>query len=145
MRHPAAASLLDGWVEDPDFWVRRAALLSQLEPLKRGASFDRFDRYADALLDEREFFIRKAIGWVLRESGKRDSDQVYKWLAPRIDRASGVTVREAVKYIEPHRRVELVAAYRARPRKPGPKNLVGAGLTPAPPTHAEGARAGAFE
>jgi 3-methyladenine DNA glycosylase AlkD len=122
VHHPTAASQLDAWAEDPDFWVRRAALLSQLGPLKHGASFDRFDRYADAMLDEREFFIRKAIGWVLRESGKRDPDHVYNWLAPRIGRASGVTVREAVKYLDPDRRDELVAAHRARPRKLRPKN-----------------------
>ena len=53
------------------------------------------------MLEEREFFIRKAIGWVLREAGKRRPDDVAAWLAPRTDRASGVTMREAVKYLPP--------------------------------------------
>jgi 3-methyladenine DNA glycosylase AlkD len=114
LRHPDAAPQLDPWAADPDFWVRRSALLSQLRPLKDGAPFDRFGRYADAMLDEREFFIRKAIGWVLRDIAKRNPDAVYEWLAPRIARASGVTVREAVKYLGEARREELLAAYRAR-------------------------------
>jgi 3-methyladenine DNA glycosylase AlkD len=114
LRHPDAAPQLDPWAADRDFWVRRSALLSQLRPLKDGAPFDRFGRYADSMLDEREFFIRKAIGWVLRDTAKRDPDVVFEWLAPRIDRASGVTVREAVKYLEPDRREELLGAYRAR-------------------------------
>jgi 3-methyladenine DNA glycosylase AlkD len=80
--------------------VRRSALLAQIKPLREGASFHRFGRYADAMLDEKEFFIRKAIGWVLREAGKTRPDDVYEWLAPRADRASGVTMREAVKYLE---------------------------------------------
>jgi 3-methyladenine DNA glycosylase AlkD len=118
IEHPAVASRLDRWARDSDFWVRRAALLSQMGPIKRGASFERFARYADAMLDEREFFIRKAIGWVLRETSKRDPDTVYSWLAPRIDRASGVTVREAVKYLDSDRRARLMVAYQKRRGRP---------------------------
>jgi DNA alkylation repair enzyme len=88
------------------------ALLALLEPHKAGASPKRFFRYADAMLDAREFFIRKAIGWVLREEGKRRPDEVYQWLAPRAGRASGVTVREAVKYLEPAQRDAVLAGYR---------------------------------
>jgi 3-methyladenine DNA glycosylase AlkD len=85
-------------------------------PLRRGAGdFPRFTRYADQMLEEREFFIRKAIGWVLRETARRRPDLVADWLAPRIHRASGVTVREAVKPLPPAQRDALVAAYRARP------------------------------
>jgi 3-methyladenine DNA glycosylase AlkD len=71
VRHPDAVSRIDRWASDSDFWLRRAALLAQIEPLRNGAPFARFGRYADAMLDEKEFFIRKAIGWVLRETGKR--------------------------------------------------------------------------
>jgi 3-methyladenine DNA glycosylase AlkD len=106
-RHPEAATRLDTWATDGDFWLRRAALLAHLEPLKRGERFDRFGAYADAMLDEKEFFIRKAIGWVLRETGKRRPDEVFEWLAPRARRASGVTMREAVKYLKPRQREAL--------------------------------------
>jgi 3-methyladenine DNA glycosylase AlkD len=116
VRHPEAASELDRWAADPDFWLRRAALLAQIEPLRNGAPFARFARYADAMLDEKEFFVRKAIGWVLRETGKRRPGDVFDWLAPRAQRTSGVTLREAVKYLEPSQR-ELLNAARA-PRTP---------------------------
>ena len=115
-RPPEAGERLDGWARDRDFWVRRAALLSQIEPLRAGAPFDRFAGYADAMLDEREFFIRKAIGWVLREAGKTRPAEVYAWLAPRAGRASGVTMREAVKYLPPGRREELMTRYAAARR-----------------------------
>jgi len=107
---------LDRWSVDDDFWIRRAALLALLPQLRRGAGdFERFGRYADRMLDEREFFIRKAIGWVLRETGKKQPDLVYAWLLPRCARASGVTVREAVKYLAPYQRTALLAAYAAAP------------------------------
>jgi 3-methyladenine DNA glycosylase AlkD len=107
VRHPAAAAKLDRWAADDDFWVRRAALLAQIEPLRAGAPFDRFGRYADAMLEEKEFFIRKAIGWVLRETGKTRGDEVFAWLAPRRERVSGVTMREAVKYLQPEQQQTL--------------------------------------
>jgi 3-methyladenine DNA glycosylase AlkD len=116
-RYPELAGTLDRWSSDPDFWLRRSAMLALLVPLRRGeGDFERFARYADQLLDEREFFIRKAIGWVLRETAKRRPELVAAWLAPRIHRASGVTVREAVKPLPPAQREELLAAYRSRAR-----------------------------
>jgi 3-methyladenine DNA glycosylase AlkD len=106
--------VLDRWTADSDFWVRRSALLAELKPLRAGASFGRFGRHADALLDEKEFFIRKAIGWVLRETGKRRPDEVIAWLAPRTHRASGVTMREAVRYLPDPWPERLMAAYKAK-------------------------------
>lgn len=114
VRHPRAVAELDRWAADDDFWVRRSALLALLTPMKRGLPLDRFLGYADAMLDEKEFFVRKAIGWVLREEGKRRPDEVVAWLAPRTHRASGVTMREAVKYLSPEDREVLLAAYKDR-------------------------------
>jgi 3-methyladenine DNA glycosylase AlkD len=112
---PAAMEpMMDRWAADDDFWVRRASLLAELRAIRREAEPDRFLRRAEPMLEEREFFIRKAIGWVLRETGKRRPDAVAAWLAPRTHRASGVTMREAVKYLPPHDRDALMAAYRER-------------------------------
>ncbi|HVX33662.1 MAG TPA: DNA alkylation repair protein [Solirubrobacterales bacterium] len=108
--HPEVAARLDPWTRDRDFWVRRAALLSQIRPLKAGADFDRFARWADPMLEEREFFVGKAIGWVLRETAKTRGAEVYEWLLPRAPRASAVTIREAVKYLAPDQREAILAA-----------------------------------
>jgi 3-methyladenine DNA glycosylase AlkD len=116
-RYPELTAVLDRWAADEDFWVRRAALLSLLRPLRRGeGDFDRFARYAGMMLTEREFFIRKAIGWVLRDTGRRRPGLVAAWLEPRIGQVSGVTLREAVKPLPPETAERLLAAYRARPR-----------------------------
>jgi 3-methyladenine DNA glycosylase AlkD len=109
-----ARPILDRWAGDTDFWLRRASLLADLPSLKGGGPFDPFAARADRMLEEREFFIRKAIGWVLREAGKRRPVEVIGWLEPRISRASGVTVREAVKYLPDADRERLAARYRAR-------------------------------
>ena len=116
-RFSELGAVLDRWAVDEDFWIRRASLLALLVPLRRGAGdFDRFSRYADAMLDEREFFIRKAIGWVLRDTARKRPDLVYQWLLPRAARASGVTIREAVKPLSEAQRAEVLAASSLRAR-----------------------------
>jgi 3-methyladenine DNA glycosylase AlkD len=120
-RHPEVTAVLDQWADDDDFWLRRAAMLALLAPLRQGrGDFDRFGRYADAMLDEREFFIRKAIGWVLRDTGRKRPDLVFAWLLPRAARASSVTIREAVKPLSPAQRDAIGAARRAASSDPMP-------------------------
>ena len=116
-RAPDAATVLDRWAGDDDSWIRRSAMLALLPALRRGAGdFERFSRYADAMLEEREFFIRKAIGWVLRDTARKRPALVYDWLLPRAARASGVTLREAVKPLSVGQRSSIVAVYRSRKR-----------------------------
>jgi 3-methyladenine DNA glycosylase AlkD len=110
IRYPELGSRIDAWAIDANFWVRRSALLAQLLPLKQGAAFDTFAGYSDVMLEEKEFFIRKAIGWVLRETSKRRPEEVYRWMLPRASRASGVTLREAIKYLGPAQREAILAA-----------------------------------
>ena len=119
-RSPELLQVLDRWAQDDDFWVRRSAMLALLQPLRRGdGDFRRFARYADQMLEDREFFIRKSIGWVLRETGKPQPGMVYAWLLPRASRASGVTVREAVKYLSSAQRSAVLAAYQSAKRRGG--------------------------
>ncbi len=114
-RYPQLGSVLDRWARDDDFWIRRSAMLGLLKPLRRGeGDFERFAGYADAMLEEKEFVIRKAIGWVLRETAKKQPNLVHEWLVPRTSRASGVTMREAVKPLSTEQAEALMAAYRER-------------------------------
>ncbi|WP_433329231.1 DNA alkylation repair protein [Spirillospora sp. CA-294931] len=117
VRFPDLARLLDRWVADPCMWVRRTAMLALLPGVRTGApDLDRISRYGDALLDEREFFIRKAVGWVLREHSKKDPGWVGAWVEPRTGRISGVTIREAVRHLPGPDAERLMAAYRGQPR-----------------------------
>jgi 3-methyladenine DNA glycosylase AlkD len=111
LEYPLGRSL-DEWARDEDFWIRRSSLLAELRALKEGAVFGPFARRADLMLEEKEFFIRKAIGWVLREMSKKRPDEVYEWIASRTHRAAGVTMREVVKYLGPERGNRLMEAYK---------------------------------
>jgi 3-methyladenine DNA glycosylase AlkD len=110
LRHPAAWPLIDAWAADEDFWVRRSALLTLLPGIRRGQpDRERFERYATPLLAEKEFFIRKAIGWVLRELSKKDPAYVAAWTRRHLDLMSGVTFTEAVRRLPPEQADRLRA------------------------------------
>lgn len=97
-REPGAFAKIDGWAEDDDFWIRRAALLALLKPLREGAGdLSRFARYADANLDDPEFFVQKAIGWVLREASRKRPLLVAEFVEPRAARMRPVAFRESTR------------------------------------------------
>jgi 3-methyladenine DNA glycosylase AlkD len=112
-RFPELGDRLDAWATDDDFWIRRSAMLALLKPLRAGSGdFARFTRYADEMLEEKEFFIRKAIGWVLRDTSRKRPALVADWVGPRTHRMSGVTIREAIKRLPPDQAADFLAAYR---------------------------------
>lgn len=112
------AKQITRWAKDEDFWVRRTALLAQLDELRAGGGdFDLFARIAAPMLGEREFFIRKAIGWVLREVSKGRPELVFRFLKAHEGAPSGLTFREASKY--------LPAAMRRQLRPPARRAVAG--------------------
>jgi 3-methyladenine DNA glycosylase AlkD len=91
---------LRAWARDELFWVRRAALLAQHDALNAGeGDFELFAALAVPMLEEREFFIRKAIGWVLRATAKKRPQLVRAFVAQHGERMSGLTRREALKHL----------------------------------------------
>jgi 3-methyladenine DNA glycosylase AlkD len=99
-RYPGAKPVLLRWSDDEDFWVRRAALLAEHDALRRGAGdFALWSRLAEKMLDEREFFIRKAIGWVLREVSKKRPDLTFAFLREHRARVSSLSLQEGAKYL----------------------------------------------
>jgi 3-methyladenine DNA glycosylase AlkD len=89
---------LDGYSTHENFWLRRIALLYQLNHREKTDS-KRLFRYCRVNAKGKEFFIRKAIGWALREYSKTDPDTVRAFLFENKDRLSALSVREASKYL----------------------------------------------
>jgi len=106
-----ARPVIERWIDDDDMWIRRTAILAHLKHKKETDAAQLFEHCLKRA-HEQEFFIRKAIGWVLRETSKRRPAEVYAWLLPRANRASGVTLREAVKYLDAADRASILRASR---------------------------------
>lgn len=87
---------MDAAVKHNNLWVRRIAMLHQLG-LRDEVDTVRLFRYAELLAAEKEFFIRKAIGWALRDYALHDWRAVDRFLKTTRIELSGLTVREASK------------------------------------------------
>jgi 3-methyladenine DNA glycosylase AlkD len=119
-RYPKSRRWLLLWAKQKNFWIRRTAILAMLGELKRGeGDWPMWTRMADSMLHEKEFFIRKSIGWVLREVSKKHPKLVYDYIKPRRDRMSGLTLREGAKYLSDAQRRSLgLSPWRDREGKP---------------------------
>ncbi len=94
----AIESQMDRWIEHRDLWLRRSAIIGQIKH-KAETDVERLFRYCLARAHETEFFIRKAIGWALREHAKTDADAVRSFLEANEANLSGLSYREAAKHL----------------------------------------------
>jgi len=96
-RNPALlAAEMRVWADDEDFWVRRAAIICQLGR-REATDLDLLEYAILANINDGEFFIRKAIGWALRELGKTNPDWVRAFAAQHP--LSPLSRREALKHL----------------------------------------------
>lgn len=98
INHRNSQAIMDEWLQDSDFWVRRSAMIHQLG-WKAQTDQDRLSSYALALSGESEFFIRKAIGWAFRDYARHDPVFVKSFMKKNASQFSNLTVREATKHL----------------------------------------------
>lgn len=86
------------WVHHPSVWMRRAALLVHLKH-KDQTNVTDLAHAIELLKHEKSFWIRKAIGWVLRTYGETDPNWVLQFVEEHPD-LSGLSKREALRKID---------------------------------------------
>ena len=96
--------VMDAWAVDADsLWIRRTAMLAQLRH-GEATDTDLLERVLVANLDDtahgRDFFIRKALGWALRQHARTDPAWVRTFVSTHAGRLSGLSRREALKHLE---------------------------------------------
>ena len=101
--HPRPTkTLLREWARSRNVWKRRTAILAQLRS-KEATDRKLLTDVIEPSIGEREFFLRKGIGWALREFSKTDPDWVIEFIATH-GGLSGLSRREALKHLERSRR-----------------------------------------
>jgi 3-methyladenine DNA glycosylase AlkD len=105
------AKLMRRWARDRHLWKRRAAILCQLgfkretdltllyDCIEPNLADSHSTRKTTSSLMAREFFIRKAIGWALRQYAWTDPREVKRYVKVNKARLSGLSVREALKNV----------------------------------------------
>ncbi len=90
--------IINKWAKDKDMWIRRSTLLVHLHHKNETDEEQLFDLCLK-LAPENEFFIRKAIGWALREYSKTSPKAVGKFLKSNRSRLSPLSYREGAKQL----------------------------------------------
>jgi 3-methyladenine DNA glycosylase AlkD len=86
------------WSTSPNLWKRRTAIICQLR-FKEHTDLDLLYACIEPSLGSKEFFLRKAIGWALREYAWTDPAEVKRYVRRKSDRLSGLSYREALKNV----------------------------------------------
>ncbi|MEU8821024.1 DNA alkylation repair protein [Actinoplanes sp. NPDC048796] len=97
-RHPSLSTAMDQWAADDNKWVVRTAILHQLH-YGADTDTDRLFAYCRAQSGHRDFFVRKAIGWALRQYARTAPDAVRAFVSENHARLSGLSIREATKHL----------------------------------------------
>ena len=101
--HPGdVRPVLVSWATGEDIWRRRTAILAQLR-FKADTDTGLLFSAIEASISDKEFFLRKAIGWALREYSKTAPGVVAGYVADNHHRLSALSRREALKVIERNR------------------------------------------
>ncbi|MDJ0923021.1 MAG: DNA alkylation repair protein [Acidimicrobiia bacterium] len=92
-------TVIEEWVDDEVMWLRRTSLISHIKH-KEQTDYELLFDHCLRRAAEKEFFIRKAIGWTLREYAKIAPERVAGFLLEHRDRWSGLSFREAAKHLD---------------------------------------------
>jgi 3-methyladenine DNA glycosylase AlkD len=95
-RHPELRSTMDEWIASENIWLARAALLHR-ERWRESTDADLLFAYSLRRAADREFFIRKAIGWALRSYARTRPEEVEVFLRRHGDALSALSRREALR------------------------------------------------
>lgn len=87
------------WAQDDNMWIRRSAILCQLHA-KMKMDLDLLYACIEPSITSKEFFLRKAIGWVLRQYARTDPEEVRRYVAANEERLSPLSKREAMKHLK---------------------------------------------
>lgn len=90
--------MMDQWINDPYLWIKRSALIFQLK-WKGQTDETRLFSFCKKTMHENDFFIRKAIGWILREYSKTNPAPVLAFIEEHRQLMSPLSIREGSKYL----------------------------------------------
>ena len=86
------------WARSSDIWKRRTSIICQLK-FKDATDVELLRACIEPSIDHPEFFLRKAIGWALREYAKTDPDEVIAYITENADRLSAFSKRQALRIL----------------------------------------------
>lgn len=92
------------WMDSGNIWLQRISLLFQLK-YRDKTDLDLMSTYIHRLTGSKEFFINKAIGWILREYSKTNASWVIRYVEDHAAELAPLSRREALKWLQNNNRI----------------------------------------
>lgn len=106
---PDLAAKTHPWRKSKNRWVRRAAAVSLIVPVRQGLLRDEVFGAADALLMDQDDMVQKGYGWMLKEATKRFPDEVFAYVMKRKGKMPRTAFRYAIEKMPEKRRKQAMA------------------------------------
>lgn len=112
--HPDLIPEVVSWTQSPSQWVRRGATVAFVPLVGQQKHVPTAYQIASRLFDEKEDLVRKAVGWLLRETGKSDMERLKRFLLKNGPKIPRTTLRYAIERFPKDERKRLLEATKAK-------------------------------
>jgi 3-methyladenine DNA glycosylase AlkD len=106
--YPELVPEVVSWTDSPNQWVRRGAVVAYVPLVAKKKHLTAAYRIASRLFNDKEDLIHKAVGWMLREAGKTDTERLRKFLLKNGPQIPRMTVRYAIERFPKDERKSLL-------------------------------------
>lgn len=114
-KYPDMVVELESWAESENRWLRRAAAVSLIVPVKRGQFLDNVFRISDILLLDKDDLVQKGYGWLLKEASRLHQDVVFRYVIRNKKIIPRTSLRYAVELMPAELRAEAMRRDKTSP------------------------------
>ena len=108
-RFPELTPRVMKWTRSKNMWLRRAAAVSLIVPVRNRRNLDEVFKTADILLEDSEDLVQKGYGWMLKVAGDRFPDEVFAYVMANKSRMPRTALRYAIEKFPQSRRKQAMA------------------------------------
>jgi len=106
--HPELASKTRPWRRSRNRWIRRAAAVCLIVPVRKESLLDEVLKTADILLEDKDDMVQKGYGWMLKEASNVYPDEIFAYVMKNKRRMPRTALRYAIEKLPTARRKEAM-------------------------------------
>lgn len=107
-KYPEFIGELKQWTQSDNRWMRRAAAVSLIVPAKRGKFLNDAIEIAALLLTDRDDMVQKGYGWLLKEAGRKHTDEVFAFVMKNRKQMPRTALRYAIELMPKEMKAEAM-------------------------------------
>lgn len=107
-QYPESVVKTKKWARSKSQWLRRAAAVSMIVPVRKKSLLKEVFHTADILLTDEEDLVQKGYGWMLKEAGNEYPDEVFAYVMKHKNKMPRTALRYAIEKYPQAKRKEAM-------------------------------------